>query len=310
MITQIRKALIGAIALPLSLVLLAGCGGEPVNDNNQTQQETPSADPASDTPKSSQSNGATAEVMESIPSPLELSTLLKEMDATYDVSMLNDHTIVNEYGTSFKKALNLGVYSTDLGFANIFQENQDALNFLNATRKLADGINIGQFFEYNELKTLVEDSDNLEKLVEKTNVNLEKINQSLRDQNRESLSILMLAGGWTEVVYLTTQVYEDKKDEKLKEAIADQKITLDRILLVLEVYEKDEIKQLYDKMKELRDLYDNVKVEVEVKPPKMVEENGSLRSIDQNVTHYTVTDKDISAITQKVSEIRQFITAV
>lgn len=296
-----------AFAMPFfAMLILTSCGGD-------AKKETAKADEGQETQETATPtlDQQSSEVLESIPNPLELSTLLKDLGHKYDAKDLNNHESVSKYGSGFKKALNLGIYSTDLGYANLYEENQDALNYLNAVKKLADGISIGQFFDYTTLKTLVEDSDNLEKLVEQTNVNLENINNSLKEQNRESLSILMLTGGWLEVTYLCTRVYAEKSEKPLMEAIADQKLTLERLLLVLDVYqEKEEIKALAEKMKELRKVYESIKVETIVKPTTEAKsDDGSPIYTSQDITVYEVTDEDIKAVSEKVAEIRNMVVA-
>ena len=121
----------------------------------------------------------------------------------------------------------------------------------------------------------------------------------------------MLTGGWVEVTYLSTKVYKTNPDEKLQEAIADQKFTLDRLLLVLDVYQSNEaIKELTDKMKELRDIYDKVNIEKIVKPAQQVKtEDGTPQFVSEDITIYNVTDEDIAAISEKVTEIREIIVA-
>lgn len=295
-------------------VALLGCGNS-INNNEvsatQTRAtvgkemsdegiESTSAEPIDETIINS--------ILESIPSPLEISILIQQTDAKYNPADLNDHSSVTRYATSFKKALNLGIYSTDLGYANIFEQNQDALNFLNSVKKLADGISIGQFFDYSTIKKLVESADDLSHLVQTTTVNFEKINYHLREQKRESLSILILTGGWIEITYLTSLVYERNKNENLKETLADQKIILERLLLVLDVYQdKLEFKELTLKLKALRKIYDKVKIQTIIKPPKSVETADGVRFEDQNEVIYNITDEDIAEIKSQVNSIRDFI---
>lgn len=291
---------------------LLGCGS-----NTAEQRDNPDEKLADVSKEESSESGSDKKVdesiiktiLESIPSPLEISILIQQTEAEYNVKDLNDHTSVTKYGSSFKKALNLGVYSTDLGYANIFEQNQDALNFLNSVKKLADGISIGQFFQYAEIKNLVESADDLNKLVQTTTVNFERINFHLREQQRESLSILILTGGWVEINYLAAMVYERNRNEKLKETLADQKIILERILLVLDVYqEKREFKELTMKLKNLRKIYDKVKIQTIIKPPKSVETpDGGIRFEDQNEVIYNITDEDIAEIKSQINAIRNYI---
>ena len=75
-----------------------------------------------------------ADIIQQIPSPLEISTLLKEAETKYDKSHLNDPENISNYNSNFKKALALGIYGTDLGYTNIYGQNQDALFYLNSIK--------------------------------------------------------------------------------------------------------------------------------------------------------------------------------
>ena len=58
----------------------------------------------------------------------------------------------------------------------------------------------------------------------------------LRSQNRESLSALMITGGWIEATYLIILVYKYTKSELIRERIGDQKIVLEQILSIMSIY--------------------------------------------------------------------------
>jgi len=55
-------------------------------------------------------------ILEQIPSPLEISVLLKESGSKYAPEILNSSNNLPKYNSNYKKALNLGVYGTDLGY--------------------------------------------------------------------------------------------------------------------------------------------------------------------------------------------------
>ena len=58
-------------------------------------------------------------VLQQIPSPLEISVLLKESGTKYDNALLNSPDKLSSYNSNYQKALNLGIYGTDLGYTNI-----------------------------------------------------------------------------------------------------------------------------------------------------------------------------------------------
>jgi len=53
------------------------------------------------------SNEVLESILQQIPSPLEVSVLLKESGTKYDVSILNSTDNISKYNSNFEKALNL-----------------------------------------------------------------------------------------------------------------------------------------------------------------------------------------------------------
>ena len=66
-------------------------------------------------------------MLQQIPSPLEISVLLKESGTKYDHDLLNSPDNLASYNSNYKKALNLGIFGTDLGYTNIYEQNQDGI---------------------------------------------------------------------------------------------------------------------------------------------------------------------------------------
>ena len=247
------------------------------------------------------------DIIQSIPTPLEISSLIKETGSQYSSlrSSLNKAENIAKYNTNFQKAVNLGIYGTDLGFANLYGRNQDALSYLTNVKKLADGLDIGQFFDYNTLSNLVNTNNNLSELLSMTTSNFEKLNFHLRKQKRDHLSILILTGGWLEALYLTTKVYRQKKNTQLKDKIGEQKIVLDQILLVLDVYKtKTDFPSITKNLLSLQRIFDKIEIDTEYAPPVQKMVNGILVIEDQNKSVIKIQDSDIESIYQSVSQIR------
>ncbi|MFT5617518.1 MAG: hypothetical protein ACI85I_000741 [Arenicella sp.] len=296
-----RKSYLSILAIVFVFILTgcAGDGGKDVkgdgNDGGGEEPEVPIV----------MSDEIINDIIQSIPSPLEITTLIQEGGAIYNRDEMNDDDAVSKYTTNFKKALNLGVYGTDLGYANIYGKNQDAISYLNSVQTLAKGLAIEQFFDYKTLKRLAESADNLDSLILTTTQNFEKINYHLREQKRESLSILLLTGGWVEATYLTTLVYNKKPNSALKDKIGEQKIVLGQILLVLDVYRnKPGFPELIDDLRELQKVYDNIEIETKFVEPEMVEKNGELIFIDKSISEINITEDHIKQITSLVNSIR------
>lgn len=247
-------------------------------------------------------------IMKSIPTPLEISLLIKEVGTLYNKADLNDSDAVSRYSTQYKKAINLGIYSTDLGYANIYGKNQDALSYLSSVRQLAADLRIEQFFDYATIKALAESSDKLDELIQTTTANFEKINFHLREQKRDYLSILLLTGGWLEALYLTTVVQQKSQNDQLKEKLGEQKIVLEQILVVLDVYKtKPGFEELISDLSELQGVYDEIEIVTESGDGEMKEVDGQLVVTGGDVTTVKITDADADTIANLVKSIRNKI---
>jgi len=62
--------------------------------------------------------------------------LIKTAGATYNEKLLNPLSNLSNYTTSKSMALNLGIYTTDLSFASLFDQTQTAINYMQAAKKI------------------------------------------------------------------------------------------------------------------------------------------------------------------------------
>ena len=203
------------------------------------------------------------DIVQQIPSPLEISVLLKEVGTKYDREILSSSENLPKYNSNFKKALNLGIYGTDLGYTNIYEHNQDALLYLEAIKDLAEELSIGQFFDFGMIKRLATNSRNADSLLLVTTNNFNHINDYLQEQRRSNLSVLLLTGGWLEALHISSQVYvSNPGNAKLEERIGEQKIILENILLLLSFYGEDDanIDKLIKDFNKLKAVFDQVEI--------------------------------------------------
>jgi len=250
-----------------------------------------------------------SDIIQQIPSPLEISVLLKEKGTRYDKKLLNPANKTSNYNSNFEKALNLGIYGTDLGYTNIYEQNQDALFYLSSIKELADGLSIGQFFDFGTIKRLATNSRNLDSLLLITTKNFNNINGYLQQQKRANLSILILTGGWLEALHITCQVV-DKNPENaaLKERIGEQKIILENIMLLLTIYESDpSIAKLSREMSELQKAFSDIEIIYTYKESTLEEVNGVLMIKDNSTSRIVFTEQNLKNITKVTEAIRNKI---
>ncbi len=293
------------LCFSLVVLFLYSCGS---NNSADEQAILDSVDSiAVETPQISED--VIADIVQQIPSPLEISVLLKESGSAYDNSILNTDENASNYNSNASKALNLGIYGTDLGYTNIYKQNQDALGYIGAIRDLADGLSIGQFFDFSTIRKLATNSNNLDSLLLITTKNFNKINTYLQDQKRSNLSILLLTGGWLEALHITCQVYQKNPDNVvLKEKIGEQKIILEQIQLLLSLYAGDpSITELSEQLNQLQGVFDQIEITTTYAESTFEEVDGVLMIVDNSTSSINITDQNIADITRLTSSIRSKI---
>lgn len=249
-------------------------------------------------------------ILQQIPSPLEISVLLKESGKKYEIELLNSPGNISKYNSNFRKALNLGIYGTDLGYTNIYEQNQDGLAYMSSIKDLADGLNIGQFFELETIKKLATNSSNLDSLLLITTQNFNDINQYLQEQNRANLSILLLTGGWLEAMHIVSHVAaSDPSNTELQEKVGEQKIILENIMLLLSFYSDIDpnINELYQNLKPLQEEYNDIEIVKTYKESTFEIVDGVMVIKDNSTSQIKITGEDVENIRNLIKNIRKSI---
>jgi hypothetical protein len=256
------------------------------------------------------SEQAIGDIIKSIPSPIEISVLIKESGGDYDKNFLNGEENYTKYNSTFKKALNLGIYGADLGYINIYNKNTDALLYLSSIKNLADELNIGQFYDFATIKRLASNSNNMDSLLQITTMNFERINDFLYEQKRSEQCVLILTGGWLEALHISCQVGKKSNNELIIEKIGEQKIVLDQLLLLLSNYKHQaNIRFLYDELTALKQVYNKITITYEYHEPTMKEVDGMLMIVDESKSKVNITPQQVEEVVKIVSNLRSKITA-
>lgn len=252
-----------------------------------------------------QESESITDLINSIPSPVELSALIKSQDASYQSSLLNNPKKVGNYTTSYDRALNLGIYATDLGFASLYGRTADALDYLGAVKDLADDLSIGQFLDEDAIRDAATASD-VDQLLLSSTQSLEKVNKQLQRNGREHLSLLFVVGSWLEGLHLATSTYKEAGNDQLKERIGEQKLALQQIMKAMKMYEdKRGFKGLILDLEQLETAYNNVKIVTTdgKSTTKVVDGEAVVTGGGSNIIN--VSHDDVLSITSLVSSIRK-----
>lgn len=258
------------LAFALSLGVLTACGG---GNGQQDQQASESVseeelaqDPSQNGQKSQEPEFSPEEVnmlLQSIPSPLETTRLIKALGARYKATYLNQPQRSEQYATEFDQAVNLGIYGTDLGYINIYNRQQEVLDYLDVVTQLANKLNVGKFFNLKAMQRLVSNKANTDSLLYITTSGFDEMTTYLNEQGRSKVSVAIITAGWIEGMYLITQVAELNPSEQLDEKVGEQKVVLENILELTKLFEgkNDSYAMMHEELKAMQAVYDNVTIE-------------------------------------------------
>jgi len=200
-------------------------------------------------------------VLYSLPSPMEIAKLIKSSGAGYNADILNPTGNVNNYLTNKIMALNLGIYGADLSYISMFDQTQASIDYMTASRKLANGLGILDAIDENTIESLkdnVNDRDAIINIISETFMNSDSY---LKENRRDEIAALIVVGGWIEGLYLAIQLTEKTldKNKELIDRVIDQKLSLLLMINLLELYKDEEnVKGVLNDMNQVKALYDNL----------------------------------------------------
>ncbi len=242
----------------------------------------------------------------SIPSPIQTAMLIKEKGGNYDNTILNKPANLSSYGTTYQKALNLGIYGADLGYTSIYDQQQDALDYINAVNELSRDLGISGAFDQELLERFSENTNNEDSLVKIITQAYRKGDQFLKENDQKDISVLILTGGWIEALYFATDVATKTKNQDIYQRIAEQKNTLKSLLSILKEYKSgDSFDNLIAGMEKLKLAFDKVQSSYEYIEP-VTDESKRLTTF-KNKSSAQLDDATLAEITSQVQEIRNEI---
>ncbi len=207
-------------------------------------------------------------MMFSIPSPIQMASLLKSKVGVFNASILTDPEKVGSFTTEFKRAINLGIYGADLGYSTIYESNTKAVSYLSSIETLSDELGISGAFDQALLERFIENGSNQDSMLVIMSEGYRKGDQFLKENDDHDIATLVLVGGWIESLYFAGVSYEDTKSQEIADRIGEQKTALKTIISLLEEFNKDgEYATLLADLNELRKYFLQIEFNYTYLPP-------------------------------------------
>lgn len=248
----------------------------------------------------------------SLPSPLETAMLIKSSGAEYDEELLNSLDNVGLYNTSKAMALNLGIYTTDLSFASLFDQTQTSINYMEASREMAEGLNINDAIDNETMVRLKENLQNRDIVMDIISETFLNSSSYLKENERQDVAAIVLVGGWVEGLYIATQLVGEGSIEnnKLVDRILEQKLSFNIVQRMLDDNlskpngeENEDIAALISDLEELKLAFDKVEVETTETQTAPNAENSKVTVLKSKTT-VSVTPEDFKSLQAAVNNLR------
>lgn len=242
----------------------------------------------------------------SIPSPVEMSSLIKEKGYQFDVSKLNPAENVSKYTGEVKQAVNLGVYGADLSYAAMFDQKQVTMEYFASAQNLAKQMGVDGALTNEIIERLDKNQESRDSLLKIVSEAYADLNGYLKENQRIEVSALVVAGGWLEALYLSS-IYAADGNADMRQRIAEQKYALNNLVDYFEKFgEKDNLKEMKADLLSLRDIY-NAAQENKGKTSTSKDASGVVTI--GTTTTITIDDATLKSIATKATELRNKYTS-
>ena len=294
-----HKIIINTIFIVIiSSTLFLGCKGEDNEDNNKKL----------DTSSNKEKAFKFKNTLFSIPSPFHIVDLIKNTKVQYDQDILNPASNNIKYLSNEKKALNLGVYSADMAYTNIYEQYSSTIKYIKVARNLSSDLQImnsNSIDLISKIEDKIKYPDSLNKIFANA---YREVDFYLKDNGRNDASVQIITGAWIEGLYLMTQTANKCKTTSLINRIGEQKYS---IINLLKLISQNNINKnsfnikLFNSLNELKNLFDKIIIEYEY--DKHIILPNEKKTIVISNTKITISQDIINKITLKTKEIRDLI---
>lgn len=243
-----------------------------------------------------------------LPSPVQIADALKNAQVPYDGTLLNSVENYSNYNTNFKKAVNLGVYGTNMGYINIYEQLQDAGSYFIVIKTLIEDLDVDVILKDKTLKKIEKNLNNKDSIMLMIWDMYKDIDSYLFESERSEVSAMIIAGAWIESQYILTQTIKKNKDEKLYQKLCEQKYPLNNLIDLLKPYYKkqsNELDILILKLVEVAYIFDGI--DINYKFHSTQTDTFEKLTIINNESKPVFNDYHLQTITDSIYVIRQFI---
>lgn len=240
-----------------------------------------------------------------IPAPDEMFGFIKESGLTYNKALINSPQKQTSYTTPLEQTMIFGVYSADLAYTAAYEEFNESIKYFAIIQKMAENIGISGAFNEELMNNIKNNLDKPEQLLENSNDSYFSVVDYLEQNEQGDKLGIIAASGWLETVYIVANSIDYNKNEAALQRLADQKLTLDNLLMYLDKYnESTDVKEMTAMLKELEVVFEPVAEKDPNSSGITLKKKGEGKMVLGGGSSLKISKEQFEAIKSKVTELR------
>jgi len=198
-----------------------------------------------------------------LPSPIEMISAIYNNEVPYNADLLNPTNNESNYNTSYKKAINYGVYGIDMAYTAFYGQNQNMLDYYTTAKKVSHDMGVGETFDKftESFRANEGNRDSLVKLIDRAYVETDKY---LKANNRYIIATHVITGAIIEAQYLSVELMKNREktpeNAGIYEKIFNNKLYIQNLISLMQEIKTDpDVARILTQLESLKKTYDEIK---------------------------------------------------
>ena len=267
--------------------LLISCGGS----NQHTEQNGPDSTAMREDTMSQQ----TKELVDfkffftiaNLPSPIEIISAIYNNKVPYNSDLLNPTDNESNYNTSYKKAINYGVFGIDMAYTAFYGQNQNMLDYYTTAKKVSGKLGVGETFEKftDSFRANEGNKDSLVVIIDRAYVETDKY---LKANDRYIVATFVITGAILEAQYLSVELMKnrDKTTENagIYQKIFNNKLYVQNLISLMQEIKGDpDVGRILNQLEDLKKVYDEIKSVEDLNKESLLKLSAELQKIRNGI---------------------------
>ena len=218
-----------------------------------------------------------------LPSPIEIISSIYNNQVPYSKDLLNAPESSANYNTSYKKAINYGIYGIDMAYTAFYGQNQNLLDYYSTAKKISENLGIGETFSRftDSFRANEGNKDSLVQIIDRA---YDETDKYLKNNNRYITATHIITGAILEAQYLSVELMKNRdrtsENSAIFEKIFNNKLYVQNLISLMQEEKGDpDTARLLAQFEDLKKVYDKVKSPADLNKDSLTKLSAELGKI-------------------------------